>query len=227
MKEVIDEVGPKNVVQVITDNAANWKGVVLMIESKYKNIFWTPCVVHTLNLALKNICAPKDDEDDNAELIWIKDIADDAAFIKNYIMKHSMRLSMFNEFSKLKFLAVADTRFASVFVMMKRFLLIKDALVQMVVSDKWTAYREDDQGKAQAVKEKVLYDMWWDNIRYIITFIDLIYSMLRAADTDKPCLHLIYEMWDSMIQKVRACKLCLLIFSINMPADCFYLALIR
>ena len=28
--------------------------------------------------------------------------------------------------------------------------------------------------------------------------------MLRKADTDKPCLHLVYEMWDSMIEKVNA-----------------------
>ncbi|KAK4564985.1 hypothetical protein RGQ29_006862 [Quercus rubra] len=30
-----------------------------------------------------------------------------------------------------------------------------------------------------------------------------IYDMLRVADTDKPCLHLVYEMWDSMIEKVK------------------------
>lgn len=29
--------------------------------------------------------------------------------------------------------------------------------------------------------------------------------MLRGADTDKPCLHLIYEMWDNMIEKVKDC----------------------
>jgi len=52
---VIESVGPKNVVQVIIDNAANCKGVGLIIEQKYDHIFWTPCVVHTLNLALKNI----------------------------------------------------------------------------------------------------------------------------------------------------------------------------
>ena len=28
--------------------------------------------------------------------------------------------------------------------------------------------------------------------------------MLRIADTNKPCLHLVYEMWDSMIEKVKA-----------------------
>ncbi|KAI8540609.1 hypothetical protein RHMOL_Rhmol09G0276400 [Rhododendron molle] len=28
--------------------------------------------------------------------------------------------------------------------------------------------------------------------------------MPRSCDTDKPCLHLAYEMWDAMIEKVRA-----------------------
>ena len=201
--EVIEKVGSKNVVQVVTDNAANCKAAGLIIEAKYSNIFWTPCVVHTLNLALKNICAAKNDEDENPELKWISDIAGDALQIKNFIMNHGMRLSMFNSFSKLKFLAIADTRFASVIVMLKRFLLLKDSLIQMVISDKWRTYREDDQEKANFVRQKVLDDYWWDQVKYIIDFTDPIYSMLRAADTEKPCLHLIYEMWDSMIEKVK------------------------
>ena len=36
-------------------------------------------------------------------------------------MNHSMRLAMFNEFCPLKLLKVADTRFASVVVMLKMF----------------------------------------------------------------------------------------------------------
>jgi hypothetical protein len=138
--EVIEKVGSQNVVQVVNDNAANCKAADLIIEAKYKNIFWTPCVVHTLNLALKNICAAKNDEDENPELKWISDIAGDALQIKNFIMNHGMRLSMFNSFSKLKFLAIADTRFATVIVMLMRFLLFKDSLIQMVISDKWRTY---------------------------------------------------------------------------------------
>ena len=59
LKGIIEEVGRHNVVQIITDNAANCKGAGLIIESEYDNIFWTPCVVHTLNLALKSIREPK------------------------------------------------------------------------------------------------------------------------------------------------------------------------
>ena len=59
LRGIIDEVGRDNVVQIITDNASNCKGAGLIIEAEYENIFWTTCVVHTLNPALKSICEPK------------------------------------------------------------------------------------------------------------------------------------------------------------------------
>ncbi|XP_028061236.1 uncharacterized protein LOC114264737, partial [Camellia sinensis] len=146
----------------------------LLIESKYPNIFWTPCVVHTLNLALKNICAPKETGGTAFaydECHWITLCVDDVMFIKNFIMNHSMRLAFFNEFVPLKLLAVADTRFASAIVMLKRFKLIKCGLQSMVISDQWVSYKEDDVGKAASVKEKLLNDVWWDKY-YSSTWLD-------------------------------------------------------
>ncbi|KAH7557045.1 hypothetical protein JRO89_XS11G0035900 [Xanthoceras sorbifolium] len=137
--ESIREIGPQNVVQVITDNAAACKAAGLLVEAKFQHIFWIPCVVHTLNLALKNICSPSSHP--------------------------SMRLAMFNDHSKLKLLSIAETRFASAIVMLKRFKQRKQSLEHMVITP--------------------------------------IYEMLRMADTDTPCLHLVYEWWDSMIEKVK------------------------
>ncbi|XP_039050202.1 uncharacterized protein LOC120191296 [Hibiscus syriacus] len=131
MKEVIDEVGHRNVVQIITDNAANCKGQEKLLR------------------------------------------------------------------------AFADTRFASIIVMLKRFKLIKQGLQAMVISDEYNSYREDDMVKANFVKEKLVSDYWWDKIAYIIDFTKLIYDMLRVCDTNKSCLHLVYELWDSMIEKVK------------------------
>ena len=54
----IQDIGPQKVVQVITDNATTCKAVGHIMEEKFWHIFWTSCVVHTLNLALNNICAP-------------------------------------------------------------------------------------------------------------------------------------------------------------------------
>ncbi|XP_057989097.1 uncharacterized protein LOC110643499 [Hevea brasiliensis] len=126
------------------------------------------------NLPKENICAAKNLET-NQETYdvchWITEIHGDALQIKNFIMNHSMRLAIYNRFSPLKLLSVADTRFASIVVMLKRFKLIRHALEAM--------------------------------IDYIIAFTGPIYDMIRVCDTDKTCLHLVYELWDSMIEKVK------------------------
>ncbi|KAH7565899.1 hypothetical protein JRO89_XS08G0035200 [Xanthoceras sorbifolium] len=166
--ESIREIGPQNVVQVITDNAAACKAAGLLVEAKFQHIFWTPCVVHTLNLALKNICSPSSHpryNDVMEQCGWISKITSDAMFIKKFIMNHSMRLTMFNDHSKLKLLSIAETRFAYAIIMLKRFKQIKQSLEHMVITP--------------------------------------IYEMIRMADMDTPCLHLVYKWWDSMIEKVK------------------------
>ncbi|KAL0456074.1 UNVERIFIED_CONTAM: hypothetical protein Slati_0946600 [Sesamum latifolium] len=120
--------------------------------------------------------------------------------MRNFLMNYSMNLV---EFSKLKLLVVAETRFASIIVTLKRFKLIKKQLKMMVISEQWSCYHDDDITKARNVKEKLLDDSRWDLIDYILDFTEPIYEMLRACDTDKPCFHLVYDMWDNMISKVN------------------------
>ncbi|KAL5164740.1 hypothetical protein HKD37_18G049995 [Glycine soja] len=181
MREVIMEVGHSNVVRIVMDNAAVCKAAGLIIEAEFPSIYWTSCVVHTLNLALKNICAAKNTEKKNnvayEECSWITQIADDAMFVKNFVMSHSMRLSIFNSFNSLKLLSIAPTRFASII--------------------------EDDVAKAKFVKDTLLDDKWWDKVDYILSFTSPIYDVLRRTDTEASSLHLVYEMWDSMIEKVK------------------------
>ncbi|XP_076945643.1 uncharacterized protein LOC143616801 [Bidens hawaiensis] len=206
MKEVINEIGHQNIVQIITDNAANCKAAGEIIESQFPHIYWIPHVVHMLNLALKNICSPRYVETNTMsydECNWIKEVHTDALAIKNFIMNHNMRFLILNKFSSIRLLLVADTRFASIIVMLKRLKLIKRGLQAMVISEEWSSYIEDDSVKANFVKEKIVDDEWWEKVSYILSFIGPIYEMIRLCDTDKPCLHLVYEMWDSMIEKVK------------------------
>ena len=140
MKEVINEVSYDNVVQVITNNAPNCKDIGQIIEAQFSIIIWTPCIVHILNLALKNNCVAKNVENVQVvygECSWISDIVGDVMAVKTFIMNHSMRLAMFNEFVPLKLLLIAETHFAFVIIMLKRFKLIKGDLQAMVINDKW------------------------------------------------------------------------------------------
>ena len=110
---------------------------------------------------------------------------------------HSMRLTIFNSYSPLKLLAVVETRFASIIIMLKRLFQVKQNLRNMVISEKWMSYREDDVEKVQTVRDYVLNELWWDKAAYILKFTGPIYEMLRVADIDAPILHKVYEMWDS------------------------------
>jgi hypothetical protein len=80
----IEEVGAENVVQIITDNAPIYKVAGSIVKGTYPHIFWTSCVVHTLNLALKSICAPKNTPSNEVVYLkckWISAIAEDGFYI--------------------------------------------------------------------------------------------------------------------------------------------------
>ena len=49
----------------------------------------------------------------------------------------------------------------------------------------------------------MLDNLWWDKINYIINFKNPIYEMFLVCDIDSPTLHLVYDMWDTMIENVK------------------------
>jgi len=54
-----EEIGPDDVVQVVTDNASNNMGAKKLLHEKRPNIFWTSCATHTINLMLQGIGSQK------------------------------------------------------------------------------------------------------------------------------------------------------------------------
>ena len=53
--EVIEWVGPLDVVHIVIDNATNYVAVGRLISQKHKHINWSPCAAHYLNLIFKDI----------------------------------------------------------------------------------------------------------------------------------------------------------------------------
>lgn len=51
----IKEVGPQNVIQVVTNNAANNMVAAKLLIEKRPNMFWTSCAAHTIDLMLEAI----------------------------------------------------------------------------------------------------------------------------------------------------------------------------
>ena len=205
--ECIEEIGAANVVQIVTDNAANYKAAGQIIETKYPHIFWTPCVVHSLNLALKSMCEASQNSDYFSECEWISKLVNEVHEVRNFITNHNLALSIFKRHSKLNLLKVADTRFASNIISAERLKAVKDALEKMVMDSDWKSFKgygKVIEGRARAIKECIVNDNWWDQIDFFLSFTKPILDMLRAADKDSPpILHFIYDMWDSMIENEK------------------------
>jgi len=73
----------------------------------------------------------------------------------------------------------------------------------MVISEQWSSYKAYDINKAKFVKETLFDDIWWNKVDYILSFTTLIYDVLRKTNMDATSHHLVYEMWDSMIENVK------------------------
>jgi hypothetical protein len=81
ISKTIEIMGSSNIVQVITNNACSCKAVGAILESRYDHIFWTPCVIHSLNLAFKSIVV---------EFQWIRNLAFKSIVVEVQWIKKTM-----------------------------------------------------------------------------------------------------------------------------------------
>lgn len=174
-----------------------------IVESKYPHIFWTPCVVHCVNLAF---CEPTEKSAHYDQCIWLQ-LCAHVHDIQKFVNTHDMVKAIFKRHTKLQLLSVAETRFASHYVVAERMKALKDALEQMVMDPYFRVLFRSPKNpidiKARECKERILSDTWWDKLDYFLKFGGPIYEMIRIGDRDAPVLHLIYDMWDSMIEGVK------------------------
>ncbi|XP_026438589.1 uncharacterized protein LOC113337125 [Papaver somniferum] len=54
-KDVIDDVGSRNIVQLVTDQGSQFKVAGKRLASEYDTFFWVPCAAHVLDLMLEDI----------------------------------------------------------------------------------------------------------------------------------------------------------------------------
>ena len=53
LREVVLLVGPENVVQIVTDNSANYVAARKLLEQEFCTLHWSPCTAHCLSLMYK------------------------------------------------------------------------------------------------------------------------------------------------------------------------------
>ncbi|RDX88141.1 hypothetical protein CR513_30303, partial [Mucuna pruriens] len=55
LNSFVEEIGEKNVIQVVTDNGSNYVMAGKLLQATRTKLFWTPCAAHCLDLMLEDI----------------------------------------------------------------------------------------------------------------------------------------------------------------------------
>jgi hypothetical protein len=96
------------VVQVVTDNAVNYKAVEQLLMGKRKGLFWTPCAAYCIDLIL---------EDFKKKLEVHQVTIANGRRITSYIYSRTILISMLRHFTKEKdLIRPATTRFATAYL---------------------------------------------------------------------------------------------------------------
>ncbi|CAI5962774.1 unnamed protein product, partial [Closterium sp. NIES-65] len=169
----ICEVGDSHVVQVVMDNAANNKRAANLLKDKYPQVFFTNCAAHVLDLMLH----------DMGKVKAVKRVLNQVHRVVMMVKGSASAVTLFRElFSKLALVRPGATRFGTQVIMIERFLEVKKALKEMVISEEWKSVAVANTEEGQAIRGLLLEETFWDSVTAILGLMKPIYEVLRIID---------------------------------------------
>ncbi|RYR25937.1 hypothetical protein Ahy_B02g059986 [Arachis hypogaea] len=183
--EVIEWIGPDNIVHVVTDNAANYVAVGRLINKKFENIHWSPCAAHYLNLILKDI----------SSMPHISNLATRASKITVFVYNHTVFLSwLIQRTDWREIVHPGATHFATVFITLMSIFERKLDLQSLVIDKHFTGQKLGRSANGRAVSAIILDNKFWDECFIACQIVSPLIKLLRLVDADdKPSLGIVYE----------------------------------
>ena len=193
LHEAILEVGEKNVVQFVTDNASNCVGAGKMIMDKCKTIYWTPCTAHCLDLLLHDL----------AKFPWINDAVRKGKQISHFICNHHLTLSLYRRQASKELLRPCDTRFATYYITLKRFVEEKISVRGVICSNEWESSHLSKEPKGKELEQIILGNAFWESAMKVLKVCEPIVDMLKMVDSNNPSMGFVYEGMDHCTEAIE------------------------
>jgi hypothetical protein len=173
--KAIEDIGPDNVVQVVTDNASNNMGAKKLLHETRPQIFWTSCATHTINLMLQGI----------GNLPRFKKVIDLAKAFTIFVYGHTRTLECMRYFTDGKeIVRPGVTMFASNYLTLNSILEKKDRLRKMVVHSRWDSLKDVKSKKEKNATSTILNANFWKDVKLTIAVFEPLFKVLRLVDGD-------------------------------------------
>lgn len=187
--EVVSLVGPRNVVQFITDNDAIYEAAGKKLTTKYGTFYWTPCAAHCIDLIFEDMASPilfpK-----NAETIEM------AKKVTRFIYNHAYVLNLMkrDDTNGRDLVRPAITKSATNFISLHCLYKFRNELRQMCTSSAWVESIYSSTPIGLDIVDILLNNSFWKNVEHILKVSESLVRVLRLLDSeDKPAMGYLYE----------------------------------
>ncbi|XP_050380051.1 uncharacterized protein LOC126797469 [Argentina anserina] len=195
LDEVVREVGEENVVQIITDNASNYKNAGLRLMQRRLKLWWTSCAAHCIDLMLEDI----------SKLIIFEKTFASARKVVKFLYCHTWVLSLMREFTNnSEIIRSAVTRFATSFLTLQSIYNQKQPLQMMFNSKKWIDGPFVKSHEGIGARAIVLFEKnFWSDVAFCVKGVMPLVCVLREVDSEiRPAMGYIYELMDAAKEKI-------------------------
>ncbi|XP_031392253.1 uncharacterized protein LOC116204300 [Punica granatum] len=195
--DIVEQVGEENVVQIVTDNAANYKAAGEMLMEKRKKLFWTPCAAHCIDLMLEDL----EKKIKVHELTIMK-----GRKITTFIYSRTLIITMLKHFTKgTDLIRPTVTRFATAYLTLGCLFDNRNALRTMFASKQWKGSRFAKLEGGKYAERAVMDNRFWSNVNTCLKAAYPLIKVLRMVDSDeKPAMGFIYNEMEKAKQKIKA-----------------------
>ncbi|CAI8594946.1 unnamed protein product [Vicia faba] len=180
----IEEMGEKNVVQLITDNGSNYVAAGKILCLKRPHMFWTPCAAHCIDLMLEDI----------GKIPKVKKVIQKGVKVVGYIYNHTFALNLMRKTTgNVELVRQGVTRFATHFLCLQRMQELKGKLREMFLCEEWTTSKCAKDAKGQRAATTILTASFWNDVLYTLKCMAPLVDVLRMVDNEKkPAMGYIY-----------------------------------
>ncbi|XP_062212864.1 uncharacterized protein LOC133913667 isoform X2 [Phragmites australis] len=183
LKNIVEEVGKKKVVQVITNNSEIHAAAGKKLDETFPTLFWSPCTFQCIDGMLE----------DFSKVGAISEIIGNAKAITGFVYNSTFALNLMKKYLHGKDLLVpAETRAAMNFVTLKNMYSVKETLQAMVNSDEWIHFLLPKKGGIE-VSNLVSSLQFWSSCAAVVRITEPLVHLLKLVSSNKrPAMGYVY-----------------------------------
>ncbi|XVE52631.1 hypothetical protein DITRI_Ditri02bG0137500 [Diplodiscus trichospermus] len=176
LKQVVEEVGFKHVLQVITNGDEQYIVAGRRLAETFPTLYWTPCAAYCIDLILE----------DFAKLEWINTIIEQARSITRFIYNNSVVLNMVRRYTfGNDIVEPVVTPSATNFAILTRMVDLKNNLQAMVTSQEWIDCPYSKKPGGLEMLDLVSNQSFWSSCVLISRLTNPLLRVLRMVGSKK------------------------------------------